>query len=102
MQSHSRQECFSFPGSALERTAPEALPRFALQTQYERMTVRQAEPARQWVPRQSLGTSNKPKRLPNMDGPICLEPSLLAQLMARESLRLCEVQKSYEQLARLS
>ena len=39
---------FSFPGSAWERTAPEALPR---------VTAPQAEPARQWVPRQSLGTS---------------------------------------------
>src|SRR5665213_1132272 len=39
---------FSFPGSAWERTVCEALPRV--------LSNRQAEPARQCVPRQSLGT----------------------------------------------
>ena len=51
------QLCFSFPGSAWERTAPEALPRVAMQMKRECPTIRQAEPARQWVPKQSLGTS---------------------------------------------
>ena len=49
--------CFSFPGSAWERTSPEALPRFAMQTNHECLPIRQAEPAMQWVPRQSPGTS---------------------------------------------
>src|SRR5665213_4593936 len=43
---------FSFPGSAWERTVCEALPRV--------LSNRQAEPARQCVPRQSLGTRNPP------------------------------------------
>ena len=49
--------CFSFPGSAWERTAPEALPRFSMLAKHVCLTSRQAEPASQWVPRQSLGTS---------------------------------------------
>src|SRR6266446_3080931 len=40
-----RTSCTSFPGSAWERTVPEAPPR-------------KAEPPSQWVPRQSLGTSS--------------------------------------------
>ena len=42
---------FSFPGSAWERTVSEALPRV--------LSTRQAEPARQGVPRQSLGNEEK-------------------------------------------
>src|SRR5438105_2553110 len=41
----------SFPGSAWERTVPEAPPR-------------EAEPPRQWVPRQSLGTRESEDRRP--------------------------------------
>ena len=47
----------SFPGSAWERTALEALPRFEMKTQHECIAIQQAEPARQRVPRQSRGTS---------------------------------------------
>ena len=50
---------FSFPSSVWERIAPEALPRVAMQATYECSTIRQAETARQWVPRQSLRTSEK-------------------------------------------
>ena len=50
-------KCFSFPGSAWERIAAEALPRFAMQVERICSAIRQAEPARQRVPRQSLGTS---------------------------------------------
>ena len=48
---------FSFPGSAWERTASEALPRGELKTKHGYLAIRQAEPAIQWVPRQSIGTS---------------------------------------------
>jgi len=48
---------FSFPGSAWERTAPEALPRFAMQAKHLCLAIRQAEPASQWVPKQSPGPS---------------------------------------------
>ena len=51
------QLCFSFLGSAWERTAPEAPPRAAMQMIHERLAIRQSEPAGQWVPRQSIGTS---------------------------------------------
>ena len=46
----------SFPGSAWERDASEALPRFTDGLRPQR-TYRQAEPAPHCVPRQSLGTS---------------------------------------------
>ena len=42
----------SFPGSAWERTVLEALP----PADDDQTTIRQAEPAIHWVPRQSLGT----------------------------------------------
>ena len=47
---------FSFPGSTRKCTALEAPPRFELKTKRERSSGRQAEPAIQWVPGQSLGT----------------------------------------------
>ena len=54
---HRHRSNSSFPGSARERTAPEALPQFALRAEGECLYERLAEPAIQWVPRQSLGTS---------------------------------------------
>ena len=48
---------FSFQGSAWERTTHEALPRVSELAQHDCIMIRQAEPERQWVPRQSLGTS---------------------------------------------
>ena len=51
------QLCFSFLGSVWECTAPEAPPRAAMQMIHERLAIRQSEPAGQWVPRQSIGTS---------------------------------------------
>ena len=51
------ERILSFLGSAWERNALEALPRVAVQSKHERLLVRQAEPPRQLVPRQSLGTS---------------------------------------------
>ena len=54
-----RHRVFAFLRSAGEHTAHEALPRVTMQEQHECLATRQAEPARQWVPRQTPGTSGR-------------------------------------------